>query len=340
MYIKRIELIGFKSFADRTEIELSPGITAVVGPNGSGKSNIAEALRWVLGEQSAKSLRGARMEDVIFAGSDGRKPINFCEVSLTLDNEDGRLPLDYREITVTRRLYRSGESEYSINRQSCRLKDIIDLFMDTGLGKEAYSMIGQGRIDEVLSNRPEDRRGMFEDAAGIVKFKARKREALKKLEETRNNLVRIDDVIHELREQAAPLAEEAEKERAFRVLRDEAREIEGRLMVWRIEQTHRQFREVEQQQQEAESETSSALAAVQQAEMELQERRLALAQLEKDLEALQEMWSRERTEQEREEGQCRVLAERAGHLERIMNEARARLEGLRGRRAALAGELD
>ncbi|MDI3257191.1 MAG: chromosome segregation protein SMC [Kyrpidia sp.] len=339
MHIKRLEITGFKSFADRTEIELPPGITAVVGPNGSGKSNIAEALRWVLGEQSAKSLRGVRMEDVIFAGSDGRKPINFCEVSLTLDNADGRLPLDYREITVTRRLYRSGESEYRINRQSCRLKDVIDLFLDTGLGKEAYSMIGQGRIDEVLSNRPEDRRGIFEDAAGIVKFKARKREALKKMEDTRNNVTRVEDVIHELSEQAEPLAKEAERERAFRALNEEATEISGRLMVHRIEQTHHEYRRAEECCRQADEAVAEAAAALRGAEAELEKRRLGLVRREKELEDLQESWSRRRTEWEREAGQRRVLEERAGHLDKNLVEARSRVEELAARRRELAGDV-
>jgi len=179
MHLKRIELIGFKSFADRTELEFGRGITAVVGPNGCGKSNISDGIRWVLGEQSAKTLRGGKMEDIIFAGSDTRKPVGYSEVSLTLDNSDGTLPLDFTEVTVTRRLNRSGESEYYINRQPCRLKDITELFMDTGVGKEAYSIIGQGQVEQILSTRAEDRRGIFEEASGIVKYKTRKKEAQK-----------------------------------------------------------------------------------------------------------------------------------------------------------------
>lgn len=340
MYIKRLELIGFKSFADRTEIELAPGITAVVGPNGSGKSNIAECLRWVLGEQSAKSLRGSRMEDVIFAGSDSRKPINFCEVSLTLDNRDGKLPLDYQEITVTRRLYRSGESEYSINRQSCRLKDVVDLFMDTGLGKEAYSMIGQGRIDEVLSNRPEDRRGIFEEAAGIVKYKTRKREALKKLEDTRANLVRVDDIIHELREQIAPLAEDADRERAYRALRDQAYELEGRLAVLHIENVYRDFQEVEQSRADAEREAAAARAEVDRWDAVLQEKRLILARAERELEEYQEQWAERRAQHERDEGRLRVLEERLTHFEKSAGEMRERERSLLAGRAEWLEEAD
>lgn len=175
MFLKRLEIVGFKSFADRITIDFVPGITAVVGPNGSGKSNITDAVRWVLGEHSAKSLRGSKMEDVIFAGSDTRKALNFAEVTLVLDNEDEFLPLEYNEISVTRRVTRSGESEFFINKQPCRLRDIVELFMDSGLGREAFSMIGQGRVEEILNSKPEDRRSIFEEAAGVLKYKTRKK---------------------------------------------------------------------------------------------------------------------------------------------------------------------
>lgn len=175
MFLKRLDVVGFKSFAERISVEFVPGVTAVVGPNGSGKSNITDSIRWVLGEQSAKSLRGAKMEDIIFAGSDSRKPLNFAEVTLTLDNEDQSLPLDYNEVSVTRRVYRSGDSEYLINKQNCRLKDIVDLFMDSGLGREAFSIISQGRVEEILNSKPEDRRTIFEEVAGVLKYKSRKK---------------------------------------------------------------------------------------------------------------------------------------------------------------------
>ena len=205
MYLKRLEIQGFKSFAERTTLELMPGITAVIGPNGSGKSNISDAIRWVLGEQSMKSLRGQKSEDVIFAGTQSRKSLGFAEVSLIFDNQDGRLPIEYTEVTVTRRLFRSGESEYLINKTQCRLKDIIELFMDTGIGKDGYSIIGQGRIDEILSNKSEDRRRVFEEASGIVKYKTRKIEAEKKLEQTKVNLLRINDIIYEIEQKIEPL---------------------------------------------------------------------------------------------------------------------------------------
>ncbi|MCR5566972.1 MAG: chromosome segregation protein SMC [Clostridiales bacterium] len=215
MRLKKLELYGFKSFPERTEIVFKEGITAIVGPNGSGKSNIADAVRWVLGEQSAKTLRGASMQDVIFGGTQRRKPLSYCEVSLVFDNEDKSLPLDYSEILVTRRVYRSGESEYFLNRASCRLKDVVDLFRDTGIGKEGYSIIGQGRIDEILSRKGEDRRQVFEEAAGIVKFRARKEEADRKLVRTQENIARVDDLLEELKSRLGPLEEDAKNARVY-----------------------------------------------------------------------------------------------------------------------------
>ena len=215
MRLKKLELYGFKSFAQRTEIVFNEGITAIVGPNGSGKSNIGDAVRWVLGEQSAKTLRGASMQDVIFSGTQTRKPLSYCEVSLIFDNEDHTLPLEYAEVMVTRRVYRSGESEYFLNRSSCRLKDVIDLFRDTGIGKEGYSIIGQGRIDEILSRKGEDRRLVFEEAAGIVKFKARKEEADRKLNRTLENMTRVDDILDELKRQLGPLEEQSKNARVY-----------------------------------------------------------------------------------------------------------------------------
>ena len=215
MILKKLEIYGFKSFADRIYMKFDRGITAIVGPNGSGKSNIADAVRWVLGEQSVKSLRGSRMEDIIFSGTETRKSLGFAEVTLTLDNTDGALPLEYAEVTITRRVFRSGESEYYINRSACRLKDIVELFMDTGVGKEGYSIIGQGRIDEILSTRSEDRRYIFEEAAGIVKYKARREEAEKKLAKTQDNLLRAEDILSELEQQLQPLEEQSRTAREY-----------------------------------------------------------------------------------------------------------------------------
>ena len=198
MRLKKIELQGFKSFADKTEIVVLDGVTTIVGPNGSGKSNISDAVRWVLGEQSVKTLRGQKMEDVIFAGTQARKKVGFAEVSLYLDNSDESLPVEFKEVVVTRRVYRSGESNYLLNSSECRLKDIQELFMDTGVGKDGYSIISQGKIDEILSTKSEERRNIFEEASGIVKYKTRKDEAVKKLTNTETTLSRVNDIITEI----------------------------------------------------------------------------------------------------------------------------------------------
>ena len=234
MYLKRMELQGFKSFADRTVLDFKPGITAVIGPNGSGKSNISDAIRWVLGEQSMKSLRGAKSEDIIFAGTQARKSLGFAEVSIVIDNSDGKLPIEYTEVTVTRKIYRSGETGYFINKTPCRLKDILELFMDTGIGKDGYSIIGQGKIDEILSNKSEDRRHIFEEAAGIVKYRVRKQDSEKKLEQTKLNLLRINDILSEIETSIEPLQEQAEKARRYLDLREELKSIEVGLFVHNI----------------------------------------------------------------------------------------------------------
>ena len=226
MRLKNIEMQGFKSFADKIYLDFNSGITAIVGPNGSGKSNISDAIRWVMGEQSIKSLRGSRMEDVIFAGTEQRKALGFAEVTLTLDNTDGYFPLEFSEITVTRRVYRSGDGEYYINKTLCRLKDIHELFMDTGLGRDGYSIIGQGKIDSILSTKSEDRRQIFEEAAGISKYKYRKIEAERKLVQTVENLTRVKDILSELEGQIAPLERQSEKAKKYLVLRDELRGID------------------------------------------------------------------------------------------------------------------
>ena len=243
MRLKRLELYGFKSFAQRTEIVFQEGITAIVGPNGSGKSNIADAVRWVLGEQSAKTLRGASMQDVIFSGTQKRKPLNYCEVSLVFDNEDNTLPLEYSEIMVTRRVYRSGESEYFLNKASCRLKDVVDLFRDTGIGREGYSIIGQGRIDEILSRKGEDRRMVFEEAAGIVKFKARKEEADRKLARTLENMTRVDDILDELKRQLDPLEEQSKNARVYLDLAAQLKDLDLNLFLVRSDRMEAKLRD-------------------------------------------------------------------------------------------------
>ncbi len=235
MHLKNLELQGFKSFADKTVLEFRPGITAVIGPNGSGKSNISDAIKWVLGEQSMKSLRGAKSEDVIFAGTQNRKSLGFAEVSMVIDNTDNSLPIEYAEVTITRRLYRTGESGYFINKVPCKLKEILELFMDTGIGKDGYSMIGQGKIDEILSNKSEDRRNIFEEAAGIVKYRTRREESEKKLEQTKINLIRINDILSEIEATLEPLKIQAEKARIFLDLREELKNIEIGLFLYKID---------------------------------------------------------------------------------------------------------
>ncbi|HJF31519.1 MAG TPA: chromosome segregation protein SMC [Sporosarcina psychrophila] len=232
MFLKKLEIMGFKSFAERIAIEFVPGVTAVVGPNGSGKSNITDAIRWVLGEQSVKSLRGSKMEDVIFAGSDSRKSLNFAEVTLILDNSKGLFPLDYTEISVSRRVFRSGESAYLLNGQQCRLKDINDVFMDSGLGKEAFSIISQGRVDEILNSRPEDRRSIFDEAAGVLKYRTRKKKAEHKLFETEDNLDRVLDILKELDSRIEPLRKSAEAAKKHKVLSEETREADVSLLTF------------------------------------------------------------------------------------------------------------
>ncbi len=244
MYLKRLELQGFKSFADKTVLDFMPGITTVIGPNGSGKSNISDSIRWVLGEQSIKSLRGSKSEDIIFAGTQNRKSLGFAEASIVIDNSDGKLPIEFGEVVVTRRIFRNGETGYFINKTPCRLKDVLELFMDTGIGKDGYSIIGQGKIDEILSNKSEDRRNIFEEAAGIVKYRARKNESEKKLEQTKLNLLRINDILSEIEATIEPLKAQSEKAKKFLDLREELKSIEIGLFIYNIETYKTKLQEI------------------------------------------------------------------------------------------------
>ena len=231
MYLKSIEVNGFKSFAHKMVFKFEHGITGIVGPNGSGKSNVADAVRWVLGEQSAKQLRGSKMEDVIFSGTELRKPMGSAYVAITMDNGDGSLPIPFEEVTVARRVYRSGESEYLMNGSPCRRKDIVELFFDTGVGKEGYSIIGQGQIDQILSGKPEERRELFDEAAGIVKYKKNKIETQKSLDAERENLIRVNDILSELERQIGPLEKQSEKARKYLLLRDKLKEKDSLLFI-------------------------------------------------------------------------------------------------------------
>ena len=245
MYLKSIEIHGFKSFANKMVFEFKKGITAIVGPNGSGKSNVGDAVRWVLGEQSAKQLRGSKMEDIIFAGTELRKPQGFAYVAITFDNSDHKLPTSYEEVTVARRVYRSGESEYLMNGSNCRLRDVQELFLDTGIGKEGYSIIGQGQIDKILNGKPEERRELFDEAAGIVKYKKRKATAEKNLEAERQNLCRIEDILSELEKQVGPLKKQAETAREYLNLREELKKVDVNMFLCEYEILHKDITDVE-----------------------------------------------------------------------------------------------
>lgn len=346
MFLKRIELSGFKSFADKTELEFGKGITAVVGPNGSGKSNISDGIRWVLGEQSARSLRGGKMEDVIFAGSDARKAVNYGEVSLTLDNGDHALPLDFSEVTVTRRVHRSGESEYLINKQPCRLKDITELFMDTGIGKEAYSIIGQGRIEEILSTKSEDRRGIFEEASGIVKYKSRKKEAEKKLDETEQNLLRIHDLVSELEDQIEPLREQSGKAQKFKELKELLKTSEISLYVYQIDQLYQTWTETNAGIEKLRKEQLALATVVGAHDAQLETHRWETRRLEAELEELQKTLLAISEEFEKCEGQGEVLRERKknlaankAQLEQMLNSQQNRLADKQSELAACQAKL-
>ncbi|MGG4447891.1 chromosome segregation protein SMC [Brevibacillus porteri] len=339
MYLKRLELAGFKSFADRTELEFVPGVTAVVGPNGSGKSNVSDSIRWVLGEQSAKSLRGAKMEDIIFAGSDKRKPVNFAEVTLTLDNTDRSLDVEYSEVSVTRRVYRSGDSEYYINNRSCRLKDIMELFMDTGLGKEAYSIIGQGKIEEILSTKSEDRRGIFEEAAGIVKYKTRKREAEKKLDDTEQNLVRIHDIVSEITEQIGPLQEQAEIAKTYKELHRQLVEHEVALYVQQIEAAHTKWEAATGRVEELKNLLIGQTTEASKQEADLEQARFHVTQIDQSIEELQQVLLTVSEETEKVEGQREVLRERMRNLNANRQQTMEQMHRITEKQHGLEAEL-
>lgn len=262
MYLKRIETIGFKSFADKTVVEFEKGVTAVVGPNGSGKSNISDAIRWVLGEQSAKSLRGGKMEDIIFAGTSTRKPLNFAEVTLVLDNSCQSLPIDYEEVSITRRVYRTGDSEYLINKQKVRLKDVVDLIMDTGIGHDSLSIISQDKVKAIVEARVEDRRVIIEEAAGVLKYKMRKKEATRKLESTSDNLSRVQDIVFELEDQVEPLRKQSEQAEKYMVLKQECSDSEISVLAYDIKTLNDQMERSKKERKEVEFEHLSINAKI------------------------------------------------------------------------------
>src|SRR5580765_2488424 len=289
MYLKNLTVLGFKSFADKTSLNFLPGVTAIVGPNGCGKSNVSDAIRWVLGEQSAKALRGGEMADVIFNGTDGRKPLGMAEVSLTIGGVDQEhltaagVEMAYNEVTITRRVFRDGGSEYFINKTPCRLKDVQQLFMGTGVGRTSYSIMAQGNITQILSSKPEDRRMVFEEAAGITKFKSQKKESLRKLESTEQNLLRIADLIREVKRQIGSLQRQAGKARRFKQIQVELQHLDTQLARHQLDVLLAEVREKQNAADNLRNEIETESAAVLRCEDEISQLRECLSELEHEI---------------------------------------------------------
>src|SRR5690349_1078069 len=294
MYLKSLEIVGFKSFAEKTRLEFLPGVTAIVGPNGCGKSNVSDSIRWVLGEQSAKALRGGEMADVIFTGTDGRKPLGMAEVSLTIGGLDQEhlkaagVDIAYNEVTVTRRVFRDGNSEYFINKTGCRLKDIQQLFMGTGVGRTSYSIMAQGNITQILSSKPEDRRMVFEEAAGITKFKSQKKEALRKLEYTEQNLLRVSDLIREVKRQIGSLQRQAGKARRYKTLMGELRHLDTQLARHQFDVLQLEITERQQTSDKLRGEVEVCTESVLRIENEIIQLRQRLSELEHEISQAQQ----------------------------------------------------
>ncbi|WP_226534670.1 chromosome segregation protein SMC [Fictibacillus halophilus] len=339
MFLKRIDVAGFKSFAERIQVEFVQGVTAVVGPNGSGKSNISDAVRWVLGEQSAKSLRGSKMEDIIFAGSDNRKPLNVAEVTLTLDNEDQHLPLDYNEISISRRVYRSGDSEYLINKQQCRLKDIVELFMDSGLGREAFSIIGQGRVEEILSSKSEERRKIFEEAAGVLKYKTRKQKAEQKLFETQENLNRVEDILHELEGQVEPLKIQASIAKDYLEKKQELEIVETAVLVQEIEDLHERWEKQKTWVAKLQKQESELSVKVKQGESAIERARLDMQAMDESIDELQGALLSASETLEKLEGKKEVLKERKKNYDQNKTSLLEQIQQLKIKKEQLETQL-
>lgn len=309
MYLKSIEVQGFKSFANKIVFDFHNGITGIVGPNGSGKSNVADAVRWVLGEQRAKQLRGGSMQDVIFSGTENRKPLSYASVAITLDNADHQLAIDFQEVTVTRKLYRSGESEYLINGSICRLKDVNELFYDTGIGKEGYSIIGQGQIDKILSGKPEERRELFDEAAGIVKFKRRKNMSVKKLEEETQNLLRVTDILSELEKQIGPLEKQSEKAKEYLKKKEELKSYDINLFLMESVRIREQIGEVERQLANAQEEFDAAQKKYNDTKVEYEEIESQLDEIDGTMEHTKSQLNETHLLKQQLEGQIELLKE-------------------------------
>ncbi|ROR22364.1 condensin subunit Smc [Mobilisporobacter senegalensis] len=309
MYLKSIEVQGFKSFANKILFEFHDGITGIVGPNGSGKSNVADAVRWVLGEQSAKQLRGSKMEDIIFSGTETRKPLGLAYVAITLDNKDHKLPIEYDEVTVARRVYRSGESEYLINGHSCRLKDVQELFLDTGIGKEGYSIIGQGQIDKILSGKPEDRRELFDEAAGIVKFKKRKAIAGKNLEEEKQNLYRINDILIEIEKQVGPLEKQSSVAKDYLKLKEELKELDVNMFLLEYDRIHDNTGEVNKKLEIATNDLEQTQIEYSSTKEEYDKLEVQIEEFNAELDKNRNILSESKLRKEKLEGEIKVLKE-------------------------------
>ncbi len=333
MYLKSIEVQGFKSFANKIKFEFHNGITGIVGPNGSGKSNVADAVRWVLGEQKVKQLRGASMQDVIFSGTESRKPQSYAYVAITLDNSDHQLAIDYEEVTVSRRIYRSGESEYLINGTNCRLRDVNELFYDTGIGKEGYSIIGQGQISKILSGKPEDRRELFDEAAGIVKFKRRKTQALKKLEEERQNLLRVKDILQELERQVGPLEKQSETAKVFLNKKAELRELDVTMFLQEHNRIQENLKDVENKYKIVSSELLETKENNRKAKSEYEEIENEIEQLEKRIEEERNLLNNNSMLAGQLDGEIKVLKER-------IHSSKDTEEHLTKRKIAVQKEID
>ena len=328
MYLKSIEVQGFKSFANKIVFDFHNGITGIVGPNGSGKSNVADAVRWVLGEQSAKQLRGASMQDVIFAGTENRKPLSYAYVAITMDNSDHQLAIDFEEVTVARRVYRSGESEYLINGNPCRLKDVTELFYDTGIGKEGYSIIGQGQIERILSGKPEERRELFDEAAGIVKYKKRKATAQKKLENERENLVRVNDILAELERQVGPLERQAEKARIYLKKKEELKTYDVNMFLLEVERIEAQLKEVQDKYQIADRELKEANEAYEGVKSDYEKMEQDMALMDEKINTIRENLSNSTVMKGKLEGQINVLNEQIHTAEMTDEHLKSRLDSI------------
>ncbi len=326
MYLKSIEVHGFKSFANKILFGFHNGITGIVGPNGSGKSNVADAVRWVLGEQSAKQLRGSNMQDIIFAGTENRKPLSYAYVAITLDNSDHQLPLDFEEVTIARRVYRSGESEYLINGSPCRLKDVNELFYDTGIGKEGYSIIGQGQIEKILSGKPEERRELFDEAAGIVKYKRRKVTAQKKLEAERENLVRVNDILTELERQIGPLEKQSEVAREYLKKKEELKTLDVNMFLMEMERIERQSGEIKQKYEIADASLKENTKAYENIKSEYEKMEREMEQLDELINTNRENLSNTNVMKGKLEGQINVLNEQIKAAQMTDDNLKLRIE--------------